>query len=920
MNKLMVSVMIIVLAFAVRTQATTVFGVTNTEALVQFEAETPGTASTISITGLQAGETILGIDFRPADDQLYALTSGERIYTINTATGAATLKSTLSADPVDSTNPFVGLSGISFGVDFNPVADRLRVVSDAGQNLRVNVDTGRVLTDAALNPGTPSVVGSAYTNSFPGAAITALFGIDSVSNMLVIQNPPNNGTLSDVGPLGVDISTLCGFDIRNGIGYGSFRIGIGNSQLYTVDLANGPATLVGQIGSGLILRGLAIGQPGVLRFSQKSFSAGEETGNAAVTVERAGGSEGDVSIEVTTTAGSAINPQDFIPSATVVLNFADGDSTPQTVNELLIDDNLPETPETVNLSLANPSGGAVAGGPAVLIIADDEVPATTAFVTNGVRRMLRFNTAAPGTILATVDITGSFDPTEQIIGIESRPSNGMLYAITQDSLNAGRIYTIDTNSGAATLVATLSAALNGSFFGMDFDPTIDSIRVISDTGSDIQVDPDNGNVTANSAPAYASGDVNFPTPPTMTAIGYSDNYPGSTNTTLYGIDTNLSSLAVESASTSGELNTIGALGEPVIEQAGFDIRTVGSQTNPMDMGFLMSQSSGELFVVNLETGATTSLGEVSANTFLVTGFTLARPSLTLSIDDGTTSATAGQTLAYTLNFANSSSFPLSDLVLTENLPPGATFNAAASSAGWTETAPGSGVFTSSQGTLDAGAGGNKLFAVTVPFPSGPANVVNTATISSMGSDGVVRSTSTDSDALSCLFCDDFEDGTISAAWTYVKLDWIESAGALQGTPAGKKAIAIATPAFSGCSVCTLETSMRSSGGALNKIWFDGWYLDKKNTIQLLMKEENDRWVLKEKSGGTTVAKGKGIKTIDPGVSFIVRMTFDGTTIQVFVDDMTTPLISMAAAAAVPAGTIGYEVKGTTGFFDYILVF
>ena len=114
--------------------STTIFGVTTANQLVRFSATTPGTITTIgTITGLQTGENILGIDFRPATGQLYALGSNSRLYTINLTTGAATLASTLS----------VTLSGTSFGVDFNPTVDRLRITSDAKQNLRVNVENAR---------------------------------------------------------------------------------------------------------------------------------------------------------------------------------------------------------------------------------------------------------------------------------------------------------------------------------------------------------------------------------------------------------------------------------------------------------------------------------------------------------------------------------------------------------------------------------------------------------------------------------------------------------------------------------------------------------------------------------------------------------------------------------------------------------
>jgi hypothetical protein len=156
----------------------TIFAVTSLNNLVSFKSTAPGVIlSTTPLYGLQPGETIVGIDFRPANGQLYAVGSSNRIYTINPTTGAATQTGAASAfTPV--------LVGGAFGVDFNPVVDRIRVVSDADQNLRLNqtnglvVDfdsnTGGIQTDAALsyvqgdsNFGQdPNVVAVAYTNNF----------------------------------------------------------------------------------------------------------------------------------------------------------------------------------------------------------------------------------------------------------------------------------------------------------------------------------------------------------------------------------------------------------------------------------------------------------------------------------------------------------------------------------------------------------------------------------------------------------------------------------------------------------------------------------------------------------------------------------------------------------------------------------
>ncbi len=244
-----------------------VFALTASNKLVSFNRDAPGTVRTnMAITGLQSGENLLGIDFRPADGQLYALGSSGRIYTINTASGAATMKSMLAADAADTTAPFTALAGADFGVDFNPQADRLRVVSNTGLNLRINVDSGATTTDGTINGGAANaaVTAAAYTNSFAGTASTSLYVLDSASDTLYLQNPPNNGTLSQPLALGVDAGAVNGMDIdaRTNTGYAVLTVG-GARNLYSINLAatSSPANLLGAVGISEDIRGLALRTP-----------------------------------------------------------------------------------------------------------------------------------------------------------------------------------------------------------------------------------------------------------------------------------------------------------------------------------------------------------------------------------------------------------------------------------------------------------------------------------------------------------------------------------------------------------------------------------------------------------------------------------------------------------------------------------
>ncbi len=237
------------------------YGVDTQNRLISFNSDTPTAITRVAFTGLPAGEQIVGLDQRPANKQLSALSSASRLYRIDVATGAASAVGTAPFAPA--------LAGTSFGFDFNPTVDRIRVTSDTRQDLRLNPDTGATasvdgtLTYAASDSGaatTPRVVGSAYTNSVAGATATTLYDIDAGRDFLAIQNPPNNGTLISVGALGVDAGDNTGFDISgvDGVAYAALQVSPSlSSGLYRINLTTGAATLAGRIGGSTALRALA---------------------------------------------------------------------------------------------------------------------------------------------------------------------------------------------------------------------------------------------------------------------------------------------------------------------------------------------------------------------------------------------------------------------------------------------------------------------------------------------------------------------------------------------------------------------------------------------------------------------------------------------------------------------------------------
>lgn len=183
------------------------YGLTADGRLIKFKTARPDAARAIGfLTGFNGGDTaLIGIDFRAQDGLLYGVGNAGGVYTIDLSTAAMTA----------TTSPLTIVpSGASFGVDFNPAANRLRVVSDTGQNLRHDVSTAAAVTtnDTALS-GT-GIVGAAYTNNDTNATTaTTLFDLDATANTITIQAPANNGTLSPAGSLGADPVGDAGFDI-----------------------------------------------------------------------------------------------------------------------------------------------------------------------------------------------------------------------------------------------------------------------------------------------------------------------------------------------------------------------------------------------------------------------------------------------------------------------------------------------------------------------------------------------------------------------------------------------------------------------------------------------------------------------------------------------------------------------------------
>lgn len=519
-----------------------VFVLTSNGQLASFNRTAPSvTRTSVPVSGVMSGDTLLGMDFRPRDGQLYAIArtlpgNGGRLYTINTTTGVATAGAVLAAT-TGGTFTTLDPAATSFAVDFNPVPDALRVISDTGQNLRIFVanatgrTAGETFVDGTTNTSAPTadISGAAYTNSFDGATTTRLLNIDTAGDNLTFQNPPNDGTQVVAAPLGVDATGMVGFDIdsRNNQGYALLNVG-GSVVFHTIAIPDSTATL-------------------------------PVAGPAAVAVG---------SVNISGIVGMALAPA--------------------------------TAPTAVALD------GATAGS----------------------QRLLKFGIRTPNTATAT-NVTGL--PTgERLLSIDFRPSNGVLYGLS----NAGKIFTINPDNGSATLAVTLSIANNiingladGKRYQIDFNPQVDALRMVSSNGSGTQGENYRIPGARLAAGATDAGmtltDMPLSAGFNVVNIAYTNSFanPAPATTRLFDIDGANNRLALQNPPNDGTLTAVGTnLGPAFVSYGGFDI-SGGDNGMRLLAGRTAAPGVFSLFNVDLAAGTAAAAAVASGTNEIGSGST-----------------------------------------------------------------------------------------------------------------------------------------------------------------------------------------------------------------------------------------------------------------------------------------------------------
>ena len=384
----------------------TVYAVNEQNELIKFNSATPSNIiSRVKITGMLGGEEIYDIDFRPTTDfrpgreELYgvgragsgATATSSHLYVINPDTGVAA--------PPSVTNPLSpALTGVP-ALDFDPVTDRIRIVTSAGQNLLANPDLGEIVVTAtplAYAPGDPNagrdpnVLAAAHSNNFPGATSTTLYVIDRdqpgfgarLSRVGDAGGAPpaaNSGrmfTLAQSVGFGVPVDDV-GFDIAPGFEgtalLSTISMDEGFSRLSVFGTARAGGGHVGPIGQTAAperLRDLAVAPTATFRFETDLTQVVEDCASVSVNVLRVGDASNEATVDYATVerAGS-INQRRNYTAARGTLHFGAG-QTSAAVKVLIgedarlekgIDHGVPFNGIFFGLTLTNPSDGHTLG-------------------------------------------------------------------------------------------------------------------------------------------------------------------------------------------------------------------------------------------------------------------------------------------------------------------------------------------------------------------------------------------------------------------------------------------------------------------------------------------------------------------------------------------------------------------------------
>ncbi|MES2763524.1 MAG: DUF4394 domain-containing protein [Bacteroidota bacterium] len=544
--------------FTLSSNSQIVYATASNTLLVSFNASTPGIInSSLPITGITAGQTIEGLDFRPNTGELYAFgynktTNIYQVYTINITSGIAIAINTPTT---------IALGNGPIGFDFNPTVDRIRVVSANGGNFRLHPATGLIaFTDLNLAYATgdpnfgviPNIVAAAYSNSYIGAATTALYNYDHVLNLITLQNPPNNGTLNTIGASGITSNTMTPMvdmdifydntaSVNKAYLLANNSSTVTSSEFYTLSTVTGSVSLVGVIGATSPVSNIAVFIDRTLPalMGQLAFAI---SGNNLISFDTQNPNYiRNINVLTGITSGQAIVGMDFRPANSMLYalgyNSSNNDAQLYTINK------------------------------------------TTAAATP-------VNTTAIAVTLGSVSVGFDFNPTVDRIRVVS--NNDMNYRLepitgtvsaTDMNINFGASdvnFGTNPNAGTVAYINSFSTATTTTLYNYD-----ESLNILT-----TQTPPNNGtlNTIGN------SGIMINPSDPTVDMDIYYDPF---TMTNIAFLSANTNTAAVDHLYsvnlTTGATSLIGKIG------FGIPVKDIAIEITPFTTGIAESKNSDTNF-------------------------------------------------------------------------------------------------------------------------------------------------------------------------------------------------------------------------------------------------------------------------------------------------------------------------------------
>ncbi|MES2512985.1 MAG: DUF4394 domain-containing protein [Bacteroidota bacterium] len=552
------SMLSLLFLFSLSSHAQMVYGTVSNTLLVSFNANTPGVInSSVPIVGITVGQTIEGLDFRPNTGELYAFgynstTNTYQVYTINLTSGLAVAINVPTG---------IALGNGPIGFDFNPTVDRIRVVSANGGNFRLHPVTGLIaFTDVNLayaagdpNFGTaPNVAAAAYSNSYIGAATTALYNYDHILNVITLQNPPNNGTLNTIASSGIISNTLSPmvdmdifYDNLTSVNKAYLLANMSGTttttSFYTLNTITGAASLVGAIGTTNSVSNISVfidrTMPALM--GQLAFGI---SGNNLISFDTQNPNYiRNINTLTGITSGQTLVGMDFRPANSMLYalgyNSSNNESQLYTINK------------------------------------------TTAVATP-------VNTTAVAVMLGTVSVGFDFNPTVDRIRVVSNndmnyrlePSTGTISATDMNINFAASDINFGANPNAGTVAYTNSynTATTTALYNYE-----ESLNILTS-----QVPPNNGtlNTIGN------SGIMINPSDPTVDMDIYYDPF-SMTNTAFLSANTNTATVdqLYSINLTTGATSLIGKIG------FGIPVRDIAIEMAPFTTGVKDSENSGVNF-------------------------------------------------------------------------------------------------------------------------------------------------------------------------------------------------------------------------------------------------------------------------------------------------------------------------------------